>query len=492
TMVRHGASEAVVEGRFTGADGREIVVRRVIPRDGRSRAYIDGGLATASALAELGAELVDLHGQHSHQSLLKTAAQRSALDAYAQVGLAPLEAARAELRAIDEELAALGRNERDRAREVDLLRFQVEELAKAGLEDPDEDLALEREEDLLADAAAHRDAASVALGALSGDGGAIDGLSAAVAALSGRGPFGTVTERLRGLIAEAQDVSAEIRSLAEAIDDDPDRLAVVRDRRRVLHELKRKYGDTLADVMEYASAANKRLIQLEQRDELARQFEQQRVGQLKLIQRLEHEVGEARRRAAPTLAAEVEANLASLALDKARFAIEVGADPGDDVTMLFSANPGSPLLPLAKVASGGELARTMLAVRLVLSDAPPTLIFDEVDAGIGGSAAVAVGRSLSALGHRHQVLVVTHLPQVAAFADHQVTVTKRTMRGRTVTSVQQVHGAERVAEIARMLSGSAESVAALEHAEELLATSATAREEARRQRFGVRRSRMRD
>lgn len=480
TMVRHGADEAVVEGRFCYPDGREVVVRRVIPREGRSRAYIDGGLATVASLAELGAELVDLHGQHAHQSLLSPSVQRWALDTFGRVDLEPLTAARAELATIDERIAALGGDERDRAREIDLLRFQVEELTKAGLDDPDEDDLLEREEELLADAVAHQEAAITAVAALTGDGGAADALAVALSAVQGRGPFADIAGRLEAVLAELQDISAEARSVGDSIDDDPDRLTMVRERRRLLHELKRKYGETLADVMAYAAGASERLTQLERRDVLARRYDEERRAQLGVIRRLEHEVGEARRRAAPAFAAAVERNLADLALQKARFAVHVGPDPGDEVAMLLAANPGSPPLPLAKVASGGELARTMLAVRLVLSEAPPTLVFDEVDAGIGGAAAVAVGRSLAALGGRHQVLVVTHLPQVAAFADHHVTVTKRTTKSHTVTSIQPVSGSAREAEIARMLSGSEASTAALEHAQELLATSASERDKARR------------
>ncbi|MEZ5144999.1 MAG: DNA repair protein RecN [Acidimicrobiales bacterium] len=471
TVVRAGADEARVEGRFSLGD-EEIVLARVVPRSGRSRAYLDGSLATVGALADAGRRLVDLHGQHDHQSLLAMSVQRDAVDRFGRVDLAPLHGARAALGDVEARLTALGGDERERAREVDLLRFQVDELTAADLVDPDEDAVLEREEDLLGDAAAHRDAAAAAAASLSTDGGAADALAAALGVLAGRAPFAELELRLAAAAAEVGDVAAEVRAIGEAIDDDPARLDEVRARRRLLHELRRKYGDTLRDVMAYRDEATARLAELASRDELARALEEERERALAAVRAAEAAVGAARRAAAPKLAKATQRNLADLAMEKARLTVAIGDDPGDEVTMCLAANPGAPPLPLAKVASGGELARTMLALRLVLSEAPPTLVFDEVDAGIGGTAAVAVGRALAQLGGHHQVLVVTHLPQVAAFADHQVVVTKGTTRGRTSTRVATVAGEDREVEIARMLSGSPGSGTAREHARELLATAA--------------------
>jgi len=202
----------------------------------------------------------------------------------------------------------------------------------------------------------------------------------------------------------------------------------------------------------------------------------QRSAAVAAVERHERAVADRRRQAAPELAARVEANLTTLGMTGARLRVTVdGPGPADDVEFLLAANRGSPPLPLAKVASGGELARAMLAARLVLSDAPPTLVFDEVDAGVGGAAAVAVGRALASLATEHQVLVVTHLPQVAAFADHQVTVTKVERSGATVASAGHVAGVERVAELSRMLSGQPGSDTARGHAEELLETASRER-----------------
>lgn len=478
TMVRTGATEARVEGRFVDGDD-EIVLARVIPVDGRSRAYVNGRLATVSTLAEHGVRLVDIHGQHAHQSLLNVAAQRGALDRFADVDLEPLREARARLTEIDASLAALGGDVRTRAREVDLLRFQLEELDAAAVTGPDEDDELERLEDVLSGAQAHRAAASVAVDALTDDDGALDAVRGAIAALGARGPFAELATRLKGVAVELDDVAAEIRRMADGIDDDPARLAEVTERRQLLRNLRRKYGDTLADVLEFHERTRERLTELEGYDQAVERLERERERAMRDERRAAAAVGAARRAACEPLAAAVQAGLRELAMPRAEIVVDVGADdPGDEVTFLLAANPGTPPLPLHKVASGGELARTMLALRLVLIEAPGTLVFDEVDAGIGGSAATAVGAALAQLSRTHQVFVVTHLAQVAAMADQQVQVTKHVERdgdGERTTARAVVLGPEaRVAEVARMLSGSPDSSAAREHAAELLAARADA------------------
>jgi DNA repair protein RecN (Recombination protein N) len=476
TVVRPGAEEARVEGRFVVGDD-EIVLARVVPADGRSRAYVNGRLAPVSALAEAGAALVDLHGQHAHQSLLAPATQRASLDAFGRVDLEPLRAARGRLTEIDAALAALGGDERARAREIDLRRYQVAELDAAGLDDAGEDEALAREESILGDAVAHREAAAAAHAALVDDDGASDAIGTALAALAGRTPFADVEARLRAVAAEVAEAAADARAAAEAIDEDPARLDAVRTRRQLLRDLRRKYGESLADVISFGSEARARLDELEAHDARAAALDVERVAALADERACSAVVAAARRKAAPKLAKVVQERLLTLAMPKARMAVEVvGDDPGDDVRFLLSANPGEPLAPLAKVASGGELARTMLALRLALGDtAIGTLVFDEVDAGIGGEAALAVGRSLAALAGDAQVLVVTHLPQVAAFADAQVAVAKEEVGGRTVASAQRLDDAARVVELSRMLSGQPDSAAARDHAEELLAVAAEQR-----------------
>ena len=464
---RPGAAEARVEGRFV-VDDDEYVLARVVPADGRSRAYVNGRLATVATLAEIGAKLVDLHGQHAHQSLLGQPTQRRALDHFGEVDLSPLRAARARLTEIDAGLAALGGDARSRAREIDLLRFQVGELEAAELGDTDEERELDETEDLLAGAVAHREAAQTAVALLNDDGAALDQLGAAIAALGARPPFQVAAERLRATFAELGDAARDLRDTADAIEEDPERLVEVRLRRQLLRDLRRKYGDTLADVIDFQREARTRLDELESYDARAEALDHERREALQQEAAAAAMVGKARRAAAPRLAGAVQTNLRELAMPHAEVSVQVGDDPGDDVTFLLAANPGSPPLPLTKVASGGELARSMLALRLVLSEDPSTLVFDEVDAGVGGSAAVAIGRALANLGEQHQVLVVTHLPQVAACASTQIVVAKRVERGLTYASAAVVSGEARVDEVARMLSGMAESRSAREHAIELL------------------------
>jgi DNA repair protein RecN (Recombination protein N) len=514
-LVRPGAAEATVEGRFAGCgevggveDDDEVILARAVPAQGRSRAYVGGQMASLAVLAESGSALVDLHGQHAHQSLLSPGVQRAALDQFGAVDLAPLASARQRLREITEAQAALGGDERSRARELDLVRFQLEELDAAGLDDPDEDKALEEEEERLGDAGALRQATLAAHEALSGDGGILDQLGTTIAELSGRKPVAALHDRLRALEAELSDAASDSRGLAEAFEDDPERLEAVAARRHQLRELRRKYGDRLVDVIAFRDEARERVEELESFEARAAALDTKAAAATVAVGKAEGKLGAARRAAAPAMSRAVEAELRTLALARARFEVAVGADPsGESVTWMLAANPGEPLLPLTKVASGGELARTMLAARLVLSGAASTaarplatrpaaaasaatlgggdqrvstpartLVFDEVDAGIGGEAAVAVGRALAALGAEHQVLVVTHLPQVAAFAHHHLAVSKDVVGDRTVSKVVALDDAARVVELSRMLSGQPHSETARRHAEELLADARSGRD----------------
>jgi DNA repair protein RecN (Recombination protein N) len=481
TLVHPAVTEAVVEARFEPArtGPAERVLRRVLGPT-RSRAYVDGRMATAAELARVGAELVDLHGQHAHHALLSAAAQRDALDRGGGVDPVPLAAARRALRrALDAE-RRLGGDERARAREIDLLRFQLEEIDRAGISGPDEDDELRAEEERLADAAGRRLALQSAHHALAGDDGALDRIGAAVGALAGRAELEDAHRGLRALAAETADAAEELRREAEAAEEDPGRLAELGARRDLLRGLRRKYGATLAEVLDFRAEAASRLAELES-------HEQQAAAVAEQVRHLRAEeaaaaaaVGAARRAAAGRFASAVEGRLRELALPHARFVVDVGDDPaGERVTWALAANPGSPPLPLSRVASGGELSRTMLAVRLALGSGGDgssgrTVVFDEVDAGVGGEAAVAVGRALAELAADHQVLVVTHLPQVAAFAHHQVVVTKTAKDAGTAATARPVEGEERVRELARMLSGRPDSATARRHAAELLADAAAA------------------
>lgn len=470
TLVGPHGTEAVVEGRFLH-DGEELVLQRIIPSDGRSRAYVNGRLATAATLAEHGARLVELHGQHGHTALASTAAQRSALDLFGGIDLTPLVEARLHERELHQQLTALGGDERERIREVQLSRFQVEEIDAAAIASEDEDVTLREEEQLLAGAGTHREHAEMAAELLGGDGPADEAVSQVLAALESNEALAPLAERVRNLAAELSDVAAEARALADGIESDPGRLAAIQERRRVLTDLRRKYGDTLAEVLAYRDETAARLAELEDRDRRAAELEQLIEAAAAARAKQAARVGKARRKAAPALAEQITHHVRHLALPNARIECLVGDDPGDDVEFLVSMNAGAPLQPLSKIASGGELARTMLAVRLVLSADPATMVFDEVDAGVGGAAAQAVGAALGRLGHQRQVLVVTHLAQVAAFADSHVTVVKDDASGMVSVAASMLDADTRVVELSRMLSGSPGSESAREHAAELLASA---------------------
>jgi len=472
--VRAGAAEARVEGRFVN-DDEEIVLCRVIPLDGRSRAYVNGRLATVGQLSDIGLKLVDLHGQHTHQSLLSASVQRAALDEFAQTDLGPLREARAQLTEIDASLAALGGDTRARAREIDLLKFQVEEILAAALDDPNEEHILEVEEDVLADATAHREAAQLALAGINDDGGVLDVLGSVIAALQNRAPFEAEANRLRDIVADLTDTASNVRNVGENCEDNPERLSEVRQRRQSLRELRRKYGESLAEVIAYLDESSQRLDELQSFEVRVDALEKQRVDVEKRERHAAAKVAKVRKGAAKALGSAITGHLNQLAMERAVVGIEVGGDdPADEVTMMLAANPGTPAAPLSKVASGGELARTMLAIRMVLTQGPPILVFDEVDAGIGGSAANAMAESLSRLAQVHQIFVVTHLAQVAAVADHHVVVEKNIIDRKgaeiTLASAAEVSGPRRVDEIARMLSGRPDSTAARRHAKELLAS----------------------
>ncbi|MCC5952394.1 MAG: DNA repair protein RecN [Acidimicrobiia bacterium] len=470
-LVRSGATEAVVDGRFVDGDD-EVVLSRVVPAAGRSRAYVDGRPVTSAVLAERGRALVDLHGQHTQQSLLSTSVQRAALDRFGEVDLAELAAARAALADIERRLQELGGDDRARAREADLLRFQLDELEAAGLDDPDEEDLLAAAAERLGAASARREAAARAAALLGVDDGAEAVLGAATAALESEVGFDDAVARLVSVTAEVSDLRSMLRDKADNIEEDPARLAAIGERRELLRSLRRKYGDTVGDVMAERDRLAERAAELDRAAVEAEALEADLDGARQRVAAAARAVGVARRSAAPRLAAEVQSHLGSLALEGARVEVSVGDDPGDDVAILLAADPGSPLRPLARAASGGELSRVMLALRLVVTDAPATLIFDEVDAGVGGAAAAAVGAALARVAERHQVLVVTHLAQVAAAADHQVVVHKEVEGSLAATSVSAVTDDDRLRELARMLSGRPDSTSAQRHARELLEVAA--------------------
>jgi DNA repair protein RecN (Recombination protein N) len=475
SVIRDGADEAHVEARFVrmGDDGEEeVILARTLHREGRSRAYINGRMATVAALSELGEELVDIHGQHAHQRLMSAAAQREALDIFGSINRSPLVSARVVVTEIDALLGALGGDEKSRAREIDLLSFQCEEIENARIVSADEDQQLSHEEDVLSDVAKHQESLQRAVALLSDDGGAVETLGEALRALSTVSSLSSLPERLAALLAEATDLAHTVRGAAEDVDENPARLEEIRLRRQLLRDLMRKYGDSLADVMDFGAEARTRLDELMGYAERVAQLETDKATALKALRVAQLKVGNARRAVASSLATEVEQRLRVLALPNAQVQVSVGdaaSDPaGDSVVFMLAANPGSAPQPLTKVASGGELARVMLALRLVLTSEPGTMVFDEVDAGIGGAAAVAVATALRELGVHHQVFAVTHLAQVAASAHHHISVSKTVRAGKTYGSATVVTEDQRPSEVARMLSGGVADDSALAHAQDLL------------------------
>lgn len=468
SLVRPGSDEAVVEGRFVDDSGDEIVVKRVVPATGRSRAYLNGGLATLSAVAEATEGIVELHGQHGQQSLLRGSARRLALDEFGGHDTATLAQIRTALRQALADLDDLGGDEIARAREVELLQFQIDEIETVGVASADEDDELAALEAILGDATGHSEAADRAVELLSTDGPVDEALGKALAALDDRTPFAAPSDQLLAIQSDLADVVASLRGVSDSIDHDPERLQEIQRRREALTGLRRKYGPDLAAVLAFQVHLHERLETIKSHAERAEAL----TATIEVLQAEEQaaaaKLGDDRRATAPKLAKKVEKELQKLALPKARLQVSVGDDPGDDIDFLVSMNPGSPMLPMTKVASGGELSRIMLALQLVVGSTASTVIYDEVDAGVGGEAATSIGQALAGVGVKHQVLVVTHLPQVAACAAQQVQIVKAISGRTTTTELHVLDHDERVVELARMLSGTPDSENARAHAAELL------------------------
>jgi DNA repair protein RecN (Recombination protein N) len=495
SLVRPGAKAARAQARLDAtaeavrlgwAEDGELLLGRQIAVDGRTTARIGGQLAPVSTLAQLGATLVEAHGQHQGLLLLAGGAQTEFLDRFAGPGqvalLRAVREASARLRDLRTELEAVDRGTRERERELDLLRYQIHEIEGAG-PNPGERARLEAEEARLAHAERLMELAASAERALAGDEAAADALRATAAALRGTAELdpdaAELAARAVGLAEGAVELSRDVRSYGDGLQLDPDRLQEVRQRIAQLGDLQRKYGADEVEVLGFLERARGRATELQRAsDSGARSMaaiEEIRTRLADLAERLT--IG--RREAAPRLAAAIVRELEALGMEGAGADIslvdlqEIGPSGAERAEFRFSGGPLQPLLPLAKVASGGELSRTMLACRSVLADLDdvPTLVFDEVDAGIGGEAATAVGRRLALLAERRQVIVVTHLPQIASFADRHVRVQKR----RGTATVEVLDDPGRVAELSRMLSGLPRSASASVHAEELLAEARRAR-----------------
>jgi DNA repair protein RecN (Recombination protein N) len=489
--VRAGQAEAVVEGRFAEASGEEIVARRRVGSDGRSRCTLDGQMATVGALSERLGPLVDLHGQHEHQALLSASTHVVYLDrwagAEAATELAAYRSARTEHVAALRALAELEERQARASQNADYYRFVADEIDRVDPA-PGEDATLEARLPALQHGEQLAAAADGAVEALRGDGGALDAVATAASSLARAEGIDPALDALVGQLSEASalvdDASAELRAYRDRVEHDSAALDEVLERLGQLSGLKRKYGPDLDSVIaaraEAASALSVREQGAEESEKARATVEAARSAMVTAAERLDC----VRRRAAPEFVDALGAAVSDLAMSGSRFEVSFGDLAFDSWTLdgsyriefLYAPAPGQPARSLSRIASGGELSRVMLALKGVLGEADTvrTLVFDEVDAGIGGATAHTVGRRLQALSQTHQVIVVTHLAQVAAYADRQLVVEKSVTHDVATTTVRGVEGVEREAEIARMLSGN-DSSASIIHARELLAEATITR-----------------
>jgi DNA repair protein RecN (Recombination protein N) len=516
-VVRHGAEKAVVSCVFEStpgaesileqngidAEGADVILRREILSTGKGRVFVNNQPATLQVLKQLAPELALVHAQTESLSSFDSSQQRILLDRFAAISLDAIAGAYARWSAAEGKLNDLLQGEQDRLRMVDLWSYQRKEIEQARLE-PGEDEALETEKRVLANAEKLYAAAMSAFEQL------YEGGSSAEAALRAAirnveelarydARFSEASQQLASARAVVSDIGAALRDYAESINASPERLAEIEDRLALLDRLKRKYGQTVAEVIAFGEDVARKLAEVVDRDEtlktLRADLDQAAAAYRKTASALTAE----RQAAAQKLAKLAEAQINSLAM-KSRFEVAVTSGMAlapagnhsehshwtpagwDQVEYLIATNPGEPLKPLVEIASGGELSRVLLALKVAVEQnssktnknkktTPRTLVFDEIDIGIGGRAAEAVGQKLKALGRVQQVLCVTHLPQVAAFADQHLAVEKREDHGRTQTRIRVLDDRARTHEVARMLSGAKVTDTSLQHAAQMIAAS---------------------
>ncbi len=482
------ALDVLATAGFTPDEGR-IVVSRELQRGGKSQCRINGRPATVSLLKRITDSLVDVHGQHDHQSLLKVECHLDILDAWCGEEVLSLRAQVAEgferLRGLERELGRLQSDQQERARTVDLYRFQIEEIASARLQ-PGEEEGLLAERARLANAEKLHAAASAAFEAL-GDRTqelcALDKLGDAADALRGLAQLDPhlqpMTESIQSAFYQAEDAARELRAYRDGVEFNPERLESIEERLDLLRTLKRKYGETIESILEYAQDLERQLDALTHSEERSAELSTE-------IERVQSEVAELagrlsdlRRKGGTAFGRRIVKELESLSMADAMFEVaqevqELDASGIDRVEFLISANPGEPVKSLAKIASGGEMSRVMLAIKSVMAsvDSLPVLVFDEIDVGIGGRTADVIGEKLELLSGNSQVLCITHLPQIASRSADHFYVEKELSDGRTVVKVRQLTDEERVAELARMLGGAEPSDTAVTHAREMLARKA--------------------
>ena len=498
TLIRNGSDSCSVEAVFTVAglraplpslleenglepcDDQQLVLKRTFTLAGTNRQFVNGSPTTLNILAEIGQWLVDMHGPHDHQSLLHPARQLAILDAYG--GLAPDRTAFAALlhqrTALEAEKSALIVDEKTYAQQLDLLRFQVKEIETARLQ-PDEEASVTAEFNRASNAARLLQLSQTVL----------DGLSEGDDALLTRaGVIGRALQELQRVdpganpllelhataLVNYRELQAELTHYAEKVDVDPARLAELEERLDLIHSLKRKYGATLAEVLTFGEEARHQLQTLESRDAELERLNLALAKQDAVLVCAGNDLTARRRKIIPQLAKAATRQLEDLGFKQSKFEISLAtalqpqATGWDEIEFQFAPNPGEPAKPLRAIASSGEMARVMLALKTVLAteDEIPVLVFDEVDANVGGETAHTVGEKMRQIGLKRQVLCITHLPQVAAPADAHYVVTKQVRDGRTISEISLLCPEDRITELARMLGG--QSAAARQHAEELL------------------------
>jgi DNA repair protein RecN (Recombination protein N) len=494
-------------GAEVDSDG-SLLLSRTVTIEGRSRAHVGGRAVPVSMLSELGEQVLAVHGQSDQLRLLRPSEQRASLDRFAgpdhEKMLVQLREHHTQWRAVTDDLEDRRRNARARNQEADLLRLGLDEISRVDPQ-PGEDDELRDEAQRLEHAEGLRSAAQAAYLALGGGADAGEDtpdanalLNTARRGLEAQSTVDRALGDLAGRVAEAStivtDIVAELGSYLASLDADPDRLQQIYERRAALRALTRKYAEDVDGVIAWADHARSRLSELDSSDELLDELDRERARLAEVVAGLAADVSKSRSIAAVRFSDEVTVELAGLAMPHARVEVVVlprpagrgeptltvagvecgvAADGADEVELRLVAHPGAPALPLQKGASGGELSRVMLAIEVVFagSGGPPTLVFDEVDSGVGGQAAVEIGKRLARLARSHQVLVVTHLPQVAAFADQHLVVAKDTGGAVTTSGVRVVADTDRSRELARMLAGLPDSDLGIAHAEELIAVA---------------------
>ncbi len=478
--------EAVVEASLTDKTG-DMILARSVTTSGKNKCYLNGHLANVAMLAERAGAMIDFHGQHEHQALLQVAAHIDYLDGYGGDELTALrgkyDSAYAELRDIESQLDKVTSAERDRLGRLDLTRFQVDEIERAGLV-PGEDAVLEQELILMRSSERLARGITAALAALSGEDDTPGGAAALDAAAKELSALASIDDRLAaaagrlaGLSLETADAAGDLASYRSDIVFDPARLAEADGRLDMIKNLKRKYGDSIPAVLEFRDKAKQELELIEDSGAKLKSLGARLKELEKVLHDLAGHLSDLRHQAAVELEKTVEDELGDLNLPGCRFKVGFGdtldLTPAgrDRVEFLISPNIGQGLKPLTKIASGGEVSRIMLALKIafIKADPVPVLVFDEIDSGIGGETAAAVGAKLKLLAGAHQVICITHLPQIAAYGDAHLYVAKEVRDKITVSNVKTLDEASRVEELSRMLTGGASTAeTSRQHARELL------------------------